>query len=113
MPIDGYGDGAFRIGGLVHHGSILLLPERVIEWPVTDLMSLKAEDFDDVIACKDEIEFILIGYGAEVSPIPTKIRGLFEAAGIGIEYMNSGAAARTYNILIAEGRRIAAAIIAV
>lgn len=113
MPIDGYGDGAFRIGGLVHHGSILLLPERVIEWPVTDLISVTVEDFSEIIIRKDQIEFVLIGYGTDVSPLPTKVRGLLEAAGIGIEYMNSGAAARTYNILIAEGRRMAAAIIAI
>lgn len=96
-----------------HRGSILALPSGISAWPVTDLRALVPADFDPVFTAEPAIEFLLVGTGIELFPMPEAIRARFRAAGISLDQMQTGPAARTYNVLVAEGRRAGAALIAV
>lgn len=112
-PIDAYGNGGFRFAEMSHRGSILCLPAAVVAWPPVSAASLRQEDFADVMAASDDIDLLLLGTGVkQIFPSPD-LRALFRAAGITLEVMATGAACRTYNILLAERRPVAAALIAV
>lgn len=105
-PIDGYGPGFFRVGGTVHRGAILALPTGVKAWGGLD-------DVAAVLALAATIDVVIIGTGAEIAHLPVAFREACEEAGIGVEPMASPAACRTYNVLLSEGRRVAAALIPV
>lgn len=106
QPIDGYGPGFFRIGGTVYEGAILLTTTGVE--PLEEL-----EDRTRIMALVGEIDVILFGTGAEIANIDAGLRDEIEAAGLGAEVMNTPAACRTWNVLAAEGRRVAMAALAV
>lgn len=112
-PIDGYGEGGFRIGGLVHRGSVLLLPRRMDAWAPASVGEIDAEACAPILAAAAEMDVLLVGMGAEIAPLPREVRAPLEAAGIGVEIMATGPACRTFNVLLAEDRRVAAALIAV
>ncbi|UWQ05477.1 Mth938-like domain-containing protein [Aliiroseovarius crassostreae] len=104
-PVDGYGPGFFRVGGEVIRGPILLTAEKVISWD--------NEDVTPLAALAGRIDVLFYGTGAEIAHAPTPLREALEAAGIGMEPMATAAACRTYNVLLAEGRRIALAALPV
>ena len=106
QPIDSYGPGFFRVAGQVFHGAVLVTP-----WGVTSWDGL--EDMAAPLALADRIDVLFLGMGSEIAHAPPAFRDAIEAAGIGVEVMNSPAAARTYNVLLSEGRRIAAALLPV
>jgi uncharacterized protein len=112
-PIDAYGDGGFRFGDMSHRGSILALPSGIRAWDVTDARGLATRDFAEVLAEAEAIELLLLGTGAEHVPLADRVRSRLREAHIGVEIMPTGAAARTYNVLVAENRKVAAALIAV
>jgi uncharacterized protein len=111
--IDAFGNGGFRFADMSHRGSILALPSGVRAWAVTDAGSLTAEDFGPVLAEAGEIELLLLGTGLDIVRLPEALRWPLREAKIGLDVMQTGAAARTYNILAAENRKVAAALIAV
>jgi uncharacterized protein len=112
-PITAYGNGGFRFAEMSHRGSILCLPTGVYAWTATSAETLKASDFDFLLSRLRAPITVLLGTGEkQLWPRP-EIYEAFAKAGIGLEPMSTGAAARTYNILIAEKRPIAAALIAV
>lgn len=111
--IDAYGDGGFRLRGERHRGSLLLLPSGVRAWPVTSFAEITAASFEAVLSEKAAIEFLLVGTGAKLLPLEASLRQALAAQGLPTESMDTGAACRTYNVLIAEGRRVAVALIAV
>jgi uncharacterized protein len=112
-PIDAYGNGGFRFAGMSHRGSILCLPSGIWAWPPAAAASLTPADFARVLAEKDRISFLLLGTGrGQVFPAPD-VEKTFAAHGLGLDAMDTGAACRTYNVLLAEGRPLAAALIAV
>src|SRR3954465_12542724 len=113
--IESYGDGRFRITGAVHQGSVLVFPEQTVAWPVGDSTGLTEESLAGIAAAGDAgtIELLLIGCGPRMAQIPAKLRASLRSHGVVIEPMDTGAAARTYNVLAAEGRKVAAALIAV
>ena len=112
-PIDAYGDGGFRFAEMSHRGSLLFLPSGIYAWPVRDVATIQERDFDPVFKEPDEIGFLLLGTGpSQVFP-DSDIREAFANRNLGLEVMDTGAACRTYNILLAEGRDVAAALIAV
>ena len=112
-PIEAYGEGGFRFAGMSHRGSLLVLPTGIYAWEATDAGTLSIASFEQLIAGKAGIEFVLLGTGlAQVFP-SLALRQAFEALDIGLEAMSTGAAARTFNVLLAEGRKVAAALIAV
>jgi len=111
--IQAYGDGHFRISGVVHEGSVIVLPERTLAWPATALAGLTIESLEGVLAAEPRVELLLVGCGREPGPIAADLRAALRARGIVVEVMDTGAACRTFNVLLAEGRRVAAALIAV
>lgn len=111
--IQGYGDGHFRISGVVHEGSVIVLLERTLAWPVTTLRELTIETLGDIIDTAPKVELLLIGTGRQAGLITRELRESLRTHGIVVETMDTGAACRTYNILLAEERCVAAALIAV
>lgn len=112
--IDAYGHGGFRLSGARHEGSLLILRDESQAWPVTSLAELTPESLEPVLAAgRAEVEFLLLGVGARNAQPPRAVRDALQAAGIGLEFMDTPAAARIYNVLTSEGRRLAAALIAV
>lgn len=105
-PVDGYGPGFFRIGGEVVEGAVLLSSQGVAPWG-------GPEDRAALLALAGKVDVLLIGMGAELAPLPSATRDALEAADIAPEPMGSPAAARTYNVLLAEGRRVAVAMLPV
>ena len=112
-PIDAYGNGGFRFADMSHRGSILCLPSGIHAWALSDMTGLTIEALAPALAARTEINLLLLGTG-DTQVFPSReLRHLVEAAGIGLEAMATGAAARTYNVLLAEGRRVGAALLAV
>lgn len=112
--IDAYGEGGFRLSGARHEGSLLILGDTAQAWPVGGVADLTLDAFEPVLAAgRAEVEFVLLGTGARNALPPREVRDGLAAAGIGLEFMDTPAAARMYNVLTAEGRRLAAALIAV
>ncbi len=104
-PIDAYGSGGFRFAGMSHLGSILILPSGVYDWD--------GRGFAAVFAEKEQIEFLLLGTGKDMLRPAKDVRDAFAARQMALDYMNTGSAVRTWNVLLAEGRRVAAALVAV
>ncbi|MFC3693671.1 Mth938-like domain-containing protein [Chenggangzhangella methanolivorans] len=111
--IDAYGSGGFRLADLGHRGSLLGLPSGMWAWPYARPAELDEAAFARVFAEADEIDTLLIGMGADIAGLKPALREAFRAAGIVAEPMATGAAARTWNILVGERRRVAAALLAV
>ena len=112
--IDAYGDGGFRLDGAWHAGSLLILRDEARAWPVTDLSALTLSAFEPVFtAGRAEVELVLLGVGARNALPPREVRDGLRLAGIGLEFMDTAAASRIYNLLTSEGRRVAAALIAI
>lgn len=111
--VTSYGDGGFRFGEETVTGSVLLFPESVYSWNVTSTDDITPDSFSRVIEKADEIEILLLGMGTRLTPVPLAWRQTLRAQGIVIEPMDTGAACRTYNVLVSEARRVAAAMIAV
>ena len=105
-PIDGYGPGFFRIGGSVWQGAVLLCEGRISPWG-------GLADSDALAALADDADLVLIGMGADIAHPPAALIETVEAAGMRCETMSSPAAARSYNVLLSEGRRVAVALIPV
>jgi len=105
-PIDGYGPGFFRVGGEVTEGAVLVTADRVTAWG-------GYEDRDTLMPLVGQIDVLFVGTGAEMEYLPPAFRDALDAAGIGVEPMASPAACRTYNVLLSEGRRVAAALLPV
>ncbi len=106
QPIDGYGAGFFRIGGTVFQGPVMTGPTGTQSWA-------GYAEAAPLTALAETVDVLFIGTGAEIAHIPADLRSVLEAAGLGVEVMNSPAACRTYNVLLSEGRRIAVALIPV
>ena len=112
--IEAYGGGGFRIEGERHDGSVLILEDQVRAWPVASLADLTPGHFSSILAAGPQaVEFVLLGLGPAVVPPPRPVREALRAAGLGLEVMDTVAACKLYNVLAQEGRRIAAALIAV
>lgn len=112
--IDAYGAGGFRVSGVRCEGSLLILQDQVLPWAPRTLSDLSTADLQAVISRGPrEVEFVLLGVGIKPTPPPPALRQALQAAGIGLEVMDTATAARTYNVLAAEGRRLACALIAI
>ena len=104
QPIQGYGPGFFRIGGVAHPAPVLIAPGHVVPWGGFD-------DPGPLLALAGQTDVIFVGTGAQIAPLPRAFRERMEAAGLGVEPMASATACRTYNVLLSEGRRIAVALL--
>jgi uncharacterized protein len=112
-PIDAYGNGGFRFADMSHRGSILCLPSGIHGWALEEGDPLSPDAFERVIAEAAGIEVLLVGTGSTLRPLPREVREKLKASGISADPMATGAAVRTFNILLAEERAVAAALIAV
>lgn len=111
--VESYGAGRFRVSGRVYEGSILVFAERTSPWPVGAMDQLTRDSLAPVVAAAGELDILLLGCGARLAPVSQELREALRAHGVVIEAMDTGAACRTYNVLVAEARRVAAALIAV
>ena len=113
--VESYGEGRFRVTGQVYESPILVFPERTLTWPVIRFADASLENLAPVLAAGREgnVELLLFGQGSQMQLVPPALRQGLRAAGVVVEPMDTGAACRTYNVLMAEGRRIVAALIPV
>lgn len=112
-PIDGYGKGGFRFGGMSHRGSLLCLPSGLWAWPVTQAAAVDEAALAPVFAEASGIGLFLLGVGRDRWIMPDALHDRFRALKINVEVARTGTAVSTYNILLGEGRRVAAGLIAV
>lgn len=112
-PIEAYGNGGFRFASMSHIGSLMCLPTGVYGWDVSNTSDLKPSAFDRLIEEAENIEILLIGTGIGLFPIQKELRAIFKKAAIQADSMSTGAAVRTYNVLLAEERAVAASFLAV
>ena len=112
-PIDAYGNGGFRFADMSHRGSILALPGGIEAWDVDAAHPLAPEMLDPILRERDQIEILLFGTGPAFQPLPDAAAAALAEIGLMPDLMNTGAAVRTYNVLLSEGRAVAAALIAV
>lgn len=111
--VDAWGGGGFRVSGDWRPGSLLIIDDQPKPWTATSLAALTPDDFAEVFAAGGAVEFVLLGCGLVNALPPRSVRDALKAAGLGLEFMSTEGAARTYNVLASEGRRLAAALIAV
>jgi len=111
--IQGYGKGGFRISGVRHEGSILVLPRQTIAWPLRDIETLTIDDLGPIRDAADAAGVLLLGCGDKGALIAPDLRAEVRSWGVVIEAMGTGAACRTYNVLLSEDRDVAAALIAI
>ena len=109
--IESYGDDGFRINGERHRGPVIVWPERVVPWAVGGIDDATIETLAPLFAAEPRIDIVLIGSGAAFMLAPAALRAALGARRIAAESMDTGAACRTYNVLMAEDRRVAAALI--
>jgi uncharacterized protein len=113
VPIEAYGKGGFRFAGLSHRGSLLCLPSGVWAWPVAHVGDVDEAALASVLAEADAIDLFLLGAGRARWIMPEALRERFVARKISVEVARTGTAVSTFNILLGEGRRVAAGLIAV
>ncbi len=112
-PIDAYGNGGFRFADMSHRGSLLCLPSGVHGWSFPEGEALTVHALARVLDEAEDIEVLLVGTGPEIRPLPQALKAALRARGISSDPMSTGAAVRTYNVMLAESRAVAAALIAV
>ncbi len=112
-PIDAYGKGGFAFADMSHRGSLLCLPDAIWAWPVTRAAAIDEHSLARVFAAANLIDTLIVGTGTDVWIAPNRLREALRAVHIGLDAMQTGPAIRTYNIMIGERRRVAAALIAV
>jgi uncharacterized protein len=105
--VERYGPKGFRVAGIIYKTPILVFPERTIEWPEGAL-----NEAGLVAVIEDgAVELLLLGLGRRITPVSSALRQALKGHGIAVEPMDTGAACRTYNVLLAEDRRVAAALL--
>lgn len=112
-PIDAYGNGGFRFADMSHRGSLLCLPDAIWTWSVTDPKDIDQHSLARVFEHANEIDTLLIGTGSGVWIAPAALRNALRQVHVVLDTMQTGPAIRTYNVMMGERRRVAAALIAV
>jgi uncharacterized protein len=112
-PIEAYGKGGFAFAGMSHRGSLLCLPDAIWAWPVSKANNIDRAALARVFAAATGIDTLIIGTGTDVWLPPPELREALRAVRVVLDAMQTGPAVRTYNIMIGERRRVAAALIAV
>jgi uncharacterized protein len=112
-PIEAYGKGGFAFADMSHRGSLLCLPDGIWAWPVTRPEDIDEASLQRVFAAADVIDTLVVGTGTSVWLPPAELRKALRAVSVVLDPMQTGPAIRTYNIMLGERRRVAAALIAV
>lgn len=111
--VERYGGGGFTVSGVRHKGSVLIFPERTLAWPISEAAAIDAASLAPVTALAPRPRILVVGCGRSFAARPEGLDAAMRDAGIGIEWMDTGAACRTFNVLLLEDREVAAALIAV
>ena len=111
--IDAYGNGGFRIREQALIGAACVLPGKSQPWHPASVEALTLADFEPVLTSGEPVELVLVGCGKRALPLDFDLRQALKTRGLGVEVMDTGAACRTYNVLLAEGRRVAALLMPV
>lgn len=106
VPVDGYGPGFFRVAGQVHRGPVLVMGQGAQDWGGLDDLAM-------LLALAGRVDVLFLGMGADIARAPTALAEALEQAGVMVETMATPAAARTYNVTLSEGRRVACALLPV
>ena len=108
--IERYAPSGFRVSGVIYHGPVLVFPDLTVAWDAASARDVTREALAPVIE-HGGVQILLLGLGRSTSAVPAALRTALRTAGIALEAMDTGAACRTYNVLVAEDRRVAAALI--
>lgn len=109
-----YGDGGFSIGtDTRHEGSVIIFRDSLMEWPVADKEAITHDSLQPICAAATHVDILVLGCGERFVAPPTGLRDMLREHDIVLEWMDTGAACRTFNVLLGEERRVAAALIAV
>lgn len=111
--IQGYGNGGFTVSGQRHSGSLLILPRTVVGWAVSRPEDIDRARLIDVIREHPPVQILIVGCGERAPPPPRDLVSALRGQAIALEWMATGAACRTYNVLLLEDRPVAAALIAI
>ncbi len=111
--IDAHGAGGFRFGGMSHRGSLFCLPQGVWAWPVSSPGDITSETLSRAFAAATDLDFFIIGSGTAPWRPPDELRARFREAHVSFDAMTTGPAVRTYNVMLMEGRRVGAGLIAI
>ena len=107
--VDSYGRNGFHVSGVAYEGAILVTPDATVAWRIGSVTEVTLDSLS--VLFERGIEILLLGCGARMAPVPMDLRAALKARGIVVDAMDTGAACRTYNILLAEERRVAAALL--
>jgi uncharacterized protein len=107
--IESYGRNSFHVSGVAYEGAILILPETTLAWAVGSLAEISLDSLAPLYG--RGVEILLLGCGKVLQPVPGALRAGLKAKGMTVDAMDTGAACRTYNVLLAEERRVAAALL--
>ena len=107
--VDSYGRNGFHVSGVAYEGAILVTPDATVAWRIGSFTEVTLDSLS--VLFERGIEILLLGCGARMAPVPMDLRAALKAQGIVVDAMDTGAACRTYNILLAEERRVAAALL--
>ncbi|WDQ98290.1 MTH938/NDUFAF3 family protein [Devosia sp. J2-20] len=113
VGIDAYGNSGFRFAEMSHRGSLLCLPTGMLGWSVATPAEITLESLAPVLTAADDIDVLMIGLGHDITGLSPDVRAALREQGIIVEAITTGSAVRTYNVLLAEHRAVAAALIAV
>lgn len=110
--IQSYSDGKFRVSGQIYDTAIIVTSNSTFNWSKSakTVAGLSVKDFDQVFEISDKIDVFLLGCGASMAFLSQELRNALKERGISVDVMDTGAACRTYNVLMAEGRRVAAVL---
>jgi uncharacterized protein len=111
--IDAHGGGGFRFAGMSHRGSVLCLPDGIWAWPVVSPAALDEDALSLVFSRAETLDFFILGIGPTPWILPQALQQRFRAAHISADTMTTGPAVRTYNVMLMEGRRVGAGLIAI
>jgi uncharacterized protein len=111
--INSHGEGGFRFAGMSHRGSLLCLPDGIWAWPVDKAEELTEDTLALVFARVGALDFFILGTGKVLWNMPPGLRVRFRDAHVSLDTMTTGAAVRTYNVMLMESRRVGAGLIAV
>jgi uncharacterized protein len=111
--VESYGGGGFKVGGIRHTGSILVFAEGSLAWNARTAADISAATLDPVLQRAPRPQILIVGCGHAFVERNHQLSAILREAGIGLEWMDTGAACRTFNVLLTEAREVAAALIAV
>ena len=112
-PIEAYGKGGFAFADMSHRGSLLCLPDAIWAWDVTKPEQIDRYSLQRVFDAANSIDTLIVGTGTDMWVPPAELRSALRAVRVVLDAMQTGPAIRTYNIMIGERRRVAAALVAV